>query len=138
VKTYLIRNYWYTILYNVVIQQTSNVEVFDPEESYDVYWCDAFCVGRCFILKAYILLSYTLVYYILYTPIFYIWDWCVDIIPLPWLLPKNGDLSLKHLGCFKFTTTYNFLLWIYIGVYECSLMCSGICCWVICIWYSVT
>lgn len=40
-------------------------------------------------------------------------DALIVYIPLSWLLPKNGDLSLKHVGCFKFTTTYNFVVWIY-------------------------
>jgi len=125
VNTYLIRIYWYVILYNVVILQTSNVEVFDPEESYDVYWSDASCVGRCFILNAYILLSFTLVYFIYSYRFTYEIDALILYIPLSWLLLKNGHLSLNHVGWFKFTTTYSFAVciywckWVFSNVFRC-------------------
>ena len=52
-------------------------------------------------------------------------DALILYVTLPWILPKNGVLSLKHMGCFKFTTTYNFVvgiywcIWIFCNVFRC-------------------
>ena len=137
--TFLIRIYWCAILYNVVIRiQVSIVHVFDPEEwrPYDVYWCDASSVRRCFILKACNILLYTLVYYIFYIFLsLCISDWCVNIKYSSVLTSsKTGALWLKRATSFKFTTTDSIIVCVCTGVYECALMCSGVCCWVMCIW----
>jgi hypothetical protein len=67
---------------------------------------DVSCVGMCCVLNTYIIL-YVIYMSIIYFIYFYYCIYEIDVlilyIPLYWLLPEDGDLSLKHVRVFKFT-----------------------------------